>query len=57
MICELERKDIEEFKTTKILPQTPFLGRVKSNQGFIPQRFELTISKNLLISNASSLEK
>ena len=57
MICELERKDIEEFKTTNILPQTPFWGRVKKNQGFIPQGFELTISKNLLFSTASSSEK
>jgi len=57
MICELEKKDIEEFKTTKILQQTPFWGRVKRNQGFIPKGFELTISKDLLVSEANSLEK
>lgn len=57
MICELEQKDIEEFKTTHILPQTPFWGRVKRNQGFIPKGFELTISKDLLVSDANALEK
>ena len=57
MICELERKDIEEFKSTNILPQTPFWGRVKRSQGFIPKGFELTISKDLLVSKANALEK
>lgn len=57
MICELEKKNIEEFKTTNILPQTPFWGRVKRNQGFIPKGFELTISKDLLVTEANSLEK
>lgn len=57
MICTLEKKDIEEFKATNILPQTPFWGRVKRNQGFIPKGFELSISKNLLVSTANSLEK
>ena len=57
MICELDKKDIEEFKTTNILTQTPFWGRVKSNQGFIPKGFELTISKDLLVSEAHPLEK
>jgi len=57
MICELENKNIEEFKTTNILPQTPFWGRVKRNQGFIPKGFELTISKNLLVTEANALEK
>ena len=57
MICELDKKDIEEFKTTNILTQTPFWGRVKRNQGFIPKGFELTISKDLLVSKANPLEK
>ena len=57
MICQLEKKDIEEFKATNILPQTPFWGRVKSNQGFIPKGFELTISKDVLVSTANSVEK
>ncbi len=57
MICELDEKDIEEFKATNILPQTPFWGRVKGSQGFIPKGFELTISKDLLVSEASSIEK
>ncbi|WP_268036878.1 lipid II:glycine glycyltransferase FemX [Algoriphagus sp. PAP.12] len=57
MICEVEKKNIEEFNTTNILPQTPFWGRVKKDQGFVPQGFELTISKDLLISGSSSLEK
>ncbi|WP_339756197.1 lipid II:glycine glycyltransferase FemX [Algoriphagus aquimarinus] len=57
MICELAPKDIEEFKSTNILPQTPFWGRVKGNQGFLPQGFELTISKDLLISEADPTGK
>ncbi len=57
MICNLEKKPIEEFKTTNILPQTPFWARVKRKQGFIPKGFELTISKDLLFCNASSAEK
>ncbi|WP_258105661.1 peptidoglycan bridge formation glycyltransferase FemA/FemB family protein [Marinoscillum sp. MHG1-6] len=48
MICRLEEKGIEEFTPTSILPQTPFWGRVKNHQGFIPQGFELSISKDLL---------
>lgn len=57
MICKLERKDIAEFQTTNILPQSPFWSRVKSKQGFIPKGFELTISKDLLTSTANSSEK
>lgn len=57
MICNLEKKPIEEFKTTNILPQTPFWARVKRKQGFIPKGFELTISKDLLFCRASSAEK
>ena len=57
MICELEKKDIKEFETTNILPQTPFWGRIKREQGFLPKGFELTISKDLLASEASSIEK
>jgi len=56
MICILETKDIEEFKTTKIIPQTPFWARVKGNQGFIPKGFEFTISKDLLFNSANSVE-
>ncbi len=57
MICELKKKNIEDFNTTHILPQTPFWGRVKKSQGFIPKGFELTISKDLLVSEANTLEK
>lgn len=57
MICEIEKKNIKEFKTTNILPQTAFWGRVKKNQGFIPQGVELTISQDLLVSDASSIKK
>lgn len=57
MICTVEKKEIEEFKTTNILPQTPFWGRVKQNQGFIPEGYELSISKDLLDRTASSSEK
>jgi len=57
MICILEKKDIEEFKTTNIISQTPFWARIKKNQGFIPQGFELTISKDVLFNTDNSLEK
>lgn len=57
MICELATKDIEELHTTNVLPQTTFWGRIKRNQGFIPQGFELTISRDLLVPTANSLEK
>lgn len=57
MICNLEEKALEEFKTTNIISQTPFWARVKKNQGFIPKGFELTISKDLLLSTADSSEK
>ncbi len=48
MICHLEQKDIEILKPTNILPQTPFWGRIKHAQGFMPNGFELTVSKELL---------
>ncbi|WP_372648803.1 lipid II:glycine glycyltransferase FemX [Draconibacterium sp.] len=57
MICELAKKDIEELQTTNVLPQTTFWGRIKRNQGFIPKGFELTISRDLLVTSANSLEK
>jgi len=57
MTCTVEQKGIEELKTTNILPQTPFWGRIKSEQGFIAKGFELTISTSLLLSNANSAEK
>ena len=57
MICELAQKNIEDFKTTNILPQTPFWGRVKRKQGFIHKGFEMLVSKDVLVSEASALEK
>ncbi len=57
MIFSLAKKDVEELKTTNILPQTPFWGRVKSKQGFTPTGFELTVSRNLLDNNAKRHEK
>ncbi|MDP4285529.1 MAG: peptidoglycan bridge formation glycyltransferase FemA/FemB family protein [Bacteroidota bacterium] len=57
MVCKLEKKKIEELKTTNILPQTPFWGRIKSNQGLSPNGFELTVSKDLLNDNEDALSK
>lgn len=57
MIFSLEKKDVEELKTTNILPQTSFWGRVKSEQGFTPAGFELTVSRDLLLNDAKPLEK
>ncbi|MBL6446389.1 peptidoglycan bridge formation glycyltransferase FemA/FemB family protein [Fulvivirga sp. 29W222] len=57
MICKLEKKGIEELKATNILPQTPFWGRVKSNQGFTAKGFELTVSKDVLIHTSDTQVK
>lgn len=58
MICTLEAKEIDELKSTNILPQTPFWGRVKQEQqGFIPKGFELSVSKDLLLDSSESLVK
>lgn len=57
MICSLEKKEIEELKTTNVLTQTPFWGRIKRDQGLSPCGFELSVSKNLLNENTDSLLK
>ena len=57
MTCRLERKSVEELSTTNILPQTPFWGRVKSEQGFATVGFELTISKDLLVDTENGQTK
>jgi len=57
MICELKTKEIEEIRPTEILPQTPFWGRIKDKQGYIPKGFELTVSNNLLFDTTKSLVK
>lgn len=57
MICHLEKKAFEDLESTNILPQTSFWGRVKQEQGFIPQGYELTVSKDLLFDSPESLKK
>ena len=57
MICEVEKKGIEEIETSNILPQTSFWGRVKKKQGFKPIGFELIVSKDLLFDSTNSLDK
>ena len=57
MICQVEKKSIEEIRPTHILPQTPFWGRVKNKQGFSTRGFEITVSKELLNDSADSLLK
>jgi lipid II:glycine glycyltransferase (peptidoglycan interpeptide bridge formation enzyme) len=57
MFCEIEQKELEDLKSTNILPQTPFWGRIKSKQGFIPKGFEIAVSKDLLFSNGNANEK
>lgn len=52
MICRLEKKGIEDLQPTNTLPQTPFWGRVKSQQGFSPKAFELKVSRDLLVDTA-----
>ena len=48
MTCSVESKEIEEIRTSNILPQTPFWARVKNEHGFLPSGFQLTVSKDLL---------
>ncbi len=57
MTCTAESKPIAEFDATNILPQTPFWGRVKQQQGFVPKGFELTVSVDVLHHGASGLER
>lgn len=57
MNCELKEKDIEEISPTNVLPQTTFWGRIKSEQGFEPDGFELTITKDLLSETSKETEK
>ncbi|GAA0193891.1 peptidoglycan bridge formation glycyltransferase FemA/FemB family protein [Fulvivirga kasyanovii] len=57
MICKLENKEVEELKTTNILPQTPFWGRIKSDQGFTAKAFELTVSKDVLTHTTNTQAK
>lgn len=57
MHCTAQSKPIAEFSPTNILPQTPFWGRVKQHQGFVPKGFELTVSVDVLRSDASELER
>ncbi len=54
MICTLQAKSVEELSTTNILPQTPFWGRIKSNQGFTPKACEINVSKDVLIHSSGS---
>ena len=49
----VEKKDIEEIRQTNVLPQTPFWGRIKNEQGFKPTGFEIKVPKELL-SNLQS---
>ncbi|ACF14936.1 Methicillin resistance protein [Chloroherpeton thalassium ATCC 35110] len=53
MICRVEKKEIEEIKPTNILTQTPFWARVKHEQGYFPNGYHLTISKDILNPNAT----
>jgi len=55
MICKLDKKEIEEIGPTNILPQTTFWGRLKDKQGFLPNGFELTVSKDLLYNTSDKL--
>ncbi len=57
MICQLDKKEIEEIRPTNILPQTTFWGRIKNKQGFTPVGFELTVSKDLINNSPDSLNK
>lgn len=56
MKCALNQKNIEEFKSTSILPQTSYWAQVKSEHGYIPKGFELTISKDVISPDGSPNE-
>ncbi|GGF21327.1 lipid II:glycine glycyltransferase FemX [Echinicola rosea] len=57
MTCTAERKSVDQINTTNILPQTPFWAKVKNKQGFKPNGFRLTVSKELLEPDASSSQQ
>jgi lipid II:glycine glycyltransferase (peptidoglycan interpeptide bridge formation enzyme) len=57
MNCEVERKGIEELDSTNILPQTPFWGRIKKNEGFTPEGFDLTVTKDVLYDSEDTQVK
>lgn len=57
IICNVEKKELEDLTPTSIVPQTPFWGRVKKNQGYIPTGFEINASADLLFENRKSTEK
>ncbi|MCM5662300.1 lipid II:glycine glycyltransferase FemX [Galbibacter mesophilus] len=48
MLCKVEQKEVENISPTNVLPQTPYWGRLKDDQGFQPKGFEITVSKELL---------
>ena len=48
MICRAETKEIDEIRSTNILPQTPFWAHFKEDQGFMPGGFQLTVSEDLI---------
>lgn len=54
---EIIKKEIEAFSPTNILPQTPFWGRIKNEQGFIPCGFELSASTGLLSSSPHAVRE
>ncbi|QLE01091.1 peptidoglycan bridge formation glycyltransferase FemA/FemB family protein [Galbibacter sp. BG1] len=54
MLCKIEQKAVENIKPTNVLPQTPYWGRLKDEQGFTPKGFEITVSKELLGYNSEA---
>ncbi len=57
MDCQVTPKDIYDFKSTSILTQTPFWGRIKEKQGFRAKGFELGASTDLLDPTRSETTK
>jgi hypothetical protein len=48
VICKVASKEIEELESTNVFPQTSFWARIKNHQGYLPNGFQLTVSKDLL---------
>ncbi|MDG3583277.1 lipid II:glycine glycyltransferase FemX [Galbibacter pacificus] len=55
MLCKAEKKEVDCINPTNILPQTPYWGRIKNEQGYIPNGFEITVSKELLGETSGNL--
>lgn len=55
MYIRVEKKPMEEIRSSNILPQTTFWGRIKNQHGFKTLGFEIIISKDILSNSGDQL--